>query len=123
MRAVYLNVMESKPAQVVDVEDKLEVFYKLLGCDLITVAERQIGENHYDIIVDDEGLFVENPKVSAANKKGEPQLVGNLLVVKHDGRGNFKGLTDEQAKEVLKAVRYVHAANYDEPYFLLQLNY
>lgn len=122
MKAVYLNVKDCEKAQVIEIEDELAVFYDLIGCSLITVTERKIGEHYYDIIADDEGLFVENPKVSALDEIGHGALVGNLIVVKHDGNGKFQGLTDEEAQEVLSAEQLVFSENHDEPYWVLNLN-
>lgn len=122
MKAVYLNVKDCEKAQVVEIEDELAVFYDLIGCSCITVVERKIGEHYYDIIADDEGLFVEDPRVSALDSTGHGVLVGNLIVVKHDGKGEFQSLTDEEAQEVLQAAQLVFSVKHNEAYQVLNLN-
>ena len=122
MKAVYLNVKDCEKARVVEIEDELAVFYDLIGCSCITVVERKIGEHYYDIVADDEGLFADNPKWSALDGTGRGALVGNLIVVKHDGEGNFQGLTDAEVREVLSARQLVFSTNHDEPYWVLELN-
>jgi hypothetical protein len=92
--------VENKKSEVVEFEPKLEVYYKLLNCTYIDITARKIGENWFDIVCDDEGLL-ENKIPSAVNSENEVQLVGNLLLVNHDGEGNETSLTDEQIKDVL----------------------
>lgn len=82
MKMLLLNVI-NETVTVVDAET-LDDFYKLLGCDCI------------DIICDDEGLFVNDPKISAIGNMGEPVLVGNLLLCKgNDKNGDLLPLNDE----------------------------
>ena len=91
-------------AKVVVFEDKLENIYNLLNVELIDVTERKIGEHVYDIVCDDEGLLKPNVP-SAYNGKGEPVLVGSLLLVNHDEEGNFCDLTNEQIVELKGKIR------------------
>ena len=121
MKAVYLNVKENKKPEVIDIEDKLSNFYRLLDCSTIDVAVRKIGDDYYDIIVDDEGLFVEEPKVSAVDPRGNAQLVGNLLIVKNDGKGELVGLNEDEVAEVLKSMVYVFTENCPDGYYALLL--
>ena len=96
----YLVDVKNMKAEVVNFEDDLQTIYGLIDVSLIDVAWRKIGENTYDIIVDDEGLLKENPIASAFDYKANPQLVGSLLIVNHDEEGNFSSLTDEQIEEL-----------------------
>lgn len=123
MKAVYLNVKESKAAEVIEVEDNLDTYYRLLDCSCIDVAVRMIGDKYYDIVCDDEGLLVEEPILSAIDEYGDVQLVGNLLVCKHDHLGEFVGLTDEEIKEVLNAVQRVYTRSRPDGYYVLKTNY
>ena len=83
----YLIDTEAKEARVVEIDDSnhLTEYYKHLNCYLIDITRRQVGGRYFDIIVDDEGLFADNPIVSAIDSQGEPALVGNLLFCNHDG--------------------------------------
>lgn len=123
MKAVYLNVKENRKPRLIDIEDKLDTFYRLLDCDTIDVAVRKIGDDYYDIIVDDEGLLIDNPKISAFDNQYNPQLVGNLLIVKNDGKGEFKGLTDDEAREVMNNMVCITTQMHEMPYYALRLNY
>ena len=102
IRGFLIRVYDDVKSEVTVFEDTLENIYGLLSVDLIDVTERQIGDFTYDIICDDEGLFVNERLPSAYNSKCEPQLVGNLLLVNHDEEGNFTSLTDEQIEDLKK---------------------
>lgn len=92
-------------AKVVEFEDKLENIYKMLNVEIIDVTERKIENHVYDVVCDDEGLFKEKRIASAYDSKGEPVLVGSLLLVNHDDEGNFASLTDEQVIELRGKVK------------------
>lgn len=96
MKAYLINT-EAKEARVVEIDDSnhLTEYYKHLNCYLIDITRRQVGGRYFDIIVDDEGLFADNPIVSAIDSQGEPALVGNLLFCNHDGQGGETSLSDQ----------------------------
>lgn len=118
MKVVYLNVLENKKAQVLDIVDELDEFYRLIKCSHIDIARRKIGENYYDIICDDDGLFVESPKISAINNLGEPMLVGNLIICDSED-GYEKSLTDEQVSEVLSCIQRMYTRKHPQGYYMI----
>ena len=58
----------------------LEDYYNLIGCRTIDIIRRRIGDVEVEIVIDDEGMLVDNPKISAVDITGTPMLCGNLLV-------------------------------------------
>lgn len=75
--------------------EKLDDYYKFLNCDTFDIANRQVGNSRYDLFVDDEGLFRQNPRISAViDSTQEPALVGNIIFAKRDTSGETVGLTD-----------------------------
>lgn len=92
----------------VDIDNRLEAYYKTIGCEYIDITMRSIGGKDYDIIIDDEGLMKSGPIVSAAATGLEPVLVGNLLVCNFkdtdDGTGE-DDLTDEDVANIRAHVR------------------
>ena len=118
MKVVFLNVKESKKPQVMDIEDSLDTFYKLIDCSTIDITRRKIGKHYYDIICDDEGLFTESPKISAINNMGEPMLVGNLIICDSQG-SNLKGLTDEQAETIMSYIHKLYTRIYPDGYYMI----
>lgn len=92
-------------AEAAEIDRSLDAYCKAIGCDLIDITCRRIGNTEYDIIVDDEGLLRSMPVVSAAyGQSGEIALVGRLIVCMHDDEGNEVSLTKEQTDEVLANV-------------------
>lgn len=79
----------------------LDDMYNAIGCDLIDMVNRQIGDKRFDIIVDDEGLLKEKPIVSAVYKNDRVALVGRLLFAKHGKKGETVGLTDEEIEMIM----------------------
>lgn len=75
--------------------ESLQDFYDALKCDCFDVAYRRIGDKYFDIFVDDNGLFVDDPIPSALNGVGKPMLVGNLVFAHHDAEGNTTSLSDD----------------------------
>lgn len=95
---VFVLDTEDQSFNFVETEGGLEEWYRLLHCDLIDITERKIGGKYFDVICDDEGLFKENPIVSAVAKSGEARLVGSLAICNHDGEGHESGLTPDDVK-------------------------
>lgn len=81
---------------VKEVEGCLDSYYNLLGCDMIEIVSRKIGNYNYEIICDEEGLLKDKAIVSAFSIDGDPMLVGNLFVVAYEGMGELRSLTDDE---------------------------
>lgn len=103
----YLVDVKQGTVGVVEFEDTLQNIYTLLDVDVIDVVERKVGNHIFDVICDDEGLLKSDYVVSAYSSDKEPVLVGNLLLVNHDGNGDFTSITDEQVAEIEQCVSSV----------------
>lgn len=98
----------------------LDDFYKLLNCRCIDITRRKIGDIDCNLIVDDEGLLIDNPIVSAIDVSGTPCLFGNILVA--SGRtvdGELTELTDEELQEVMFNIAEITTTKRPEPYKVL----
>lgn len=105
MRGFLIDVVKGT-AQVVECENDLHAWYKLLNCDIVEMPERQIKGKYYTFICDEEGLLKNNPIVSAINENMEPMLYGNLLIFNIDSENcDIADLTDEDI-EVIKSNIY-----------------
>ena len=113
LKAIYLH---DGKFDCLDFEDDLKVMYSLLDCETIDIVERKINGKFYDIIIDDEGLLRGKQAMPAHAMSEEftdmftgqitrEKLYGNLLIVRHDGHGNFKSLTDEDIDRIRQMVR------------------
>lgn len=112
---------EKKEVRIADCT-KLDDFYREIGHTPFDIVTRPIGGKLYDIFVDDEGLFRENPIVSAVDSAGNSQLVGNLIIANHDARGNTTSLTNDDIRRIKKNIRWARRDGDSERYLVLVLS-
>ena len=100
-----LLVDPRKGAEPVLVEDDLEAFYKVLGCEIIDIVNRRIGDGRYSVICDDEGLY-NDPTPSAISESGDRMFVGRLLIAAAEPNddGDLMPLTDSEVQRLLTLV-------------------
>ena len=116
MKMLLLDV-EKRDVKMVEANG-LDDYYRLIGCRCIDIIHRRIGDVEVEIVIDDEGLLVENPKVSAISVDGTPMLFGNLLIA--SGRvtddGELTELTEYEVDEIMDNVATISTSVYTEPY-------
>lgn len=122
MKVVYLNVENQELPKFMDIEDKLDVFYELIGCRCIDIVRRKIGNKYFDVICDDEGALKDDPVVSAVDTQFHHMLVGNLIISRADDEGNLIDLSEEDIKQILQHTKtYFTLSN--KVYPALQMTY
>lgn len=117
----YLIDVGNEKASVVTTDNSLQGFYDVLGCRLIEMPTRQIGVRDgrwYTIICDEEGLFADSPKISAIDNMGQPVLVGNLFIIKHDDMG-FLSLDEDDIQYLQRFIQLQGTRKYPNPYPML----
>ena len=117
MKMLLLDV-EKRDVKMVEA-NTLADYYKLIGCRCIDIIHRRIRDVEVEIVLDDEGLFVENPKPSAISVDGTPMLFGNLLIA--SGRvtddGELTELDQHEVDEIMTwCVATISTSVYKEPY-------
>ena len=117
MKMLMLDV-ENKEIKSVEAHG-LNDYYKIIGCRTIDIIHRRIGDVEVEIVLDDEGALVKNPKVSAIDIDGTPMLYGNLLVA--SGRVTDDGELTELDEDEIEAILTWNVATittsiYKEPY-------
>ena len=124
MKMLLLDV-KNRDVKMVEAND-LEDYYRLIGCRTIDIVSRTIGDVRVEIVIDDEGALVDNPKVSAIDIDGTPMLFGNLLVA--SGRvtedGELTELTKGEVDEIMDNIATITTSVYKEPYpVLVEMDY
>lgn len=113
--------------ELITIEDKLEVFYREIGCDCIDIVSRRFGGRLFDVICDDEALLkgAEDWPTSLWTEKGlegeriKEGLFGTLLLCHSDQEGNLTSATPEDLLKVQSSyIRVVASAN--EVFFALR---
>lgn len=124
MKMLMIDV-ENKDVRLVEA-NTLDDYYRLIGCRTIDIISRSIGDIRVEIVLDDEGALVENPKVSAISVDGTPMLFGNLLIA--SGRvtddGELTELTKDEIDEIMQNVATITTSVYTDPYpVLVEVDY
>ena len=116
MKMLMLDVV-NKDVKMVEANG-LADYYKLIGCNYVDIIHRRIGDVEVEIVLDDEGVLVENPKPSGISIDGTLMLFGNLLIA--SGRvtddGELTELTEEEVDEIMDNVATITTSVYAEPY-------
>ncbi len=90
-----------------DLKNVLAQAYREIECDTIDITTIYIDGVAVDVIVDDEGLFKDNP-VSTVYIGKERQLFGNVLLVPSDvdDEGNYhRGFTERERVVIQNNIR------------------
>ena len=124
MKMLMIDV-ENRKVEMVEANG-LKDYYKLIGCRCIDIVRRTIGDVEVEIVLDDEGFLVENPKPSGIDVTGTPALYGNLLIA--SGRvtmdGELTELTEAEIDEIMDNVATITTSVYKEPYpALVEVDY
>ena len=111
---------DNPPDMVREVEcNDIEDYYKYLNCRCFDIANRKIGNKRYDIFVDDEGLLIDTPTISAVTPEGFPMLAGNLIFALHNAEGETIGIEDEDIKNICQNIRYATNSSGDDVWVLV----
>ena len=116
MKMLFLDVHNNK-LKLVNTNG-LDDYYKLIGCRTIDIIHRRIGDIEVEIVLDDEGCLVENPKVSAIDIIGAPMLFGNLLIAscRVTDDSELTELTKEEVYRIMDNIATITTSIYKEPY-------
>ena len=100
----------------ITISNTLDALYNVLNCGLIDITYLTLGEKEFCVIVDDEGLLKDSPKISAISKTGAPMLVGNLLLVSADGGEDFESLTSDDISLIENHIHLIATVQNPFPY-------
>ena len=124
MKMLLLDV-KNREVKVVEA-NTLEDYCKFIGCRYIDIVRRWIGDVVVEIVIDDEGALVDNPKVSAIGVDGTPMLYGNWLIA--SGRvtddGQLTEINGAELDELMDNIATITTSIYKEPYpVLVEMDY
>lgn len=118
MKGLLLDLNENK-TKVVEA-NSLQDYYDLIGCNLIEIVNRRIGRKRFEIVCDEEGTFVLEPKISAIDNLGTPMFVGNLIICgQADEEGELTDLSTNDINYIKKRIIEMRTHNHPEGYLML----
>jgi hypothetical protein len=104
-------VLSNNKFEVKEIENTLEELQKIVGGYIeIPFLSRTFNNNGIDVIINDEGKFIEDCKPEIAIVDGETKQVldvvhGNCIFASHNEEGDTTGLTEEQMKVVMQELK------------------
>jgi len=123
VKMFFLNVKKGSFGTV-EIEPTLSEYYRLIGCTCIDMVTRELKDEVYDIILDDEGLLKEKPLISSVDSEGNPMTVGNLLFTRCNDEGEEVGITDDDIKNIISSIGFGFSDFQPEGYpLIVGLNY
>lgn len=119
IRGILIDVVQGF-AHITNVERSLQSYYRILHCDCIDITTRTVDGVVFDIICDDNGLFSEQPLLSACDRNGDAMLVGSIFVVGHDEENcDIRNLTADECAHVMRNIHPLPTRMHPEPYPIL----
>ena len=74
--------------------------YRLIDCDLIDIAQVEVGEKFFNVYCDEEFLLKEKP-TPTLYLNAEQVLCGNLVFTTCDEEGKLGGVTEEDIDKLI----------------------
>ena len=84
----------------IDSDNTLEEMYRLIGCDLIDIAQVEVGEKFFDVYCDDEFFLKEKP-VPTLFLEDESVLCGNLVFTTCDRDGKLEDISEKDIDKLI----------------------
>ena len=81
---VYFIDAQNMSCKLMEIENNLETFYKLINTDAIQIVARKINGKMTQIICDEEGKLKQHQYISAVSEEHNETLVGNLIIKSTD---------------------------------------
>ena len=87
----------------IDSDKTLEEMYRLIGCDLIDIAQVEVGGKFFDVYCDDE-FFLKEKLVPTLFLEDENVLCGNLVFTVCDKDGKLKDISEENIDKLINFI-------------------
>lgn len=113
-------VLSNGKLEAKEIENTLEELQKIVGGYIeIPFLSEVFNNNEIDVIINDEGKFIDGLKPEIAVIYGETGRVldvvyGNCIFASHDDEGNTTALTEEQKKVVMKELKTEVILTYED---------
>lgn len=115
IKGILIDVYNKKVEEI-EFENKLENYYQIIKCDLVTTAPIDVNN---DLVVDDEGLLKSPEYFFSFNDIREPQYAGNGIIIGFNNKGEWISHS-MNIKAIKKSVVFfqIHKDEYGHPLFM-----
>lgn len=94
---------DDKGVKIIDFVEDVDLWHKLLKCNIVTTTRIKFGNKNYLIICDDEGMCVPFAEISLVDCHNNRYLYGNLLIINDETNdGDCVGITEDEAEKIIK---------------------
>ena len=113
-------VLSNSKLEVKEIDNTLEELQKIVGGYIeIPYLSKRFNDNGIDVIINEEGKFIEGLKPEIAVIDGTTKQImdvinGSCVFVSHDEEGNTIELNDKQMKIVMEELRMEATLTYNE---------
>lgn len=113
-------VLSNGKLEAKEIENTLEELQKIVGGYIeIPFLSEVFNNNEIDVIINDEGKFIDGLNPEIAVVYGETGRVldvvyGNCIFTNHDDEGNTTALTEEQKKVVMEELKTEVILTYED---------
>lgn len=113
-------VLSNNKLEVKEIDNTLEELQKIVGGYIeIPYLSKRFNDNGIDVIINEEGKFIEGLKpeiavIDGATKQILDVINGSCVFVSHDEEGNTIELNDKQMKIVIEELRMEATLTYNE---------
>lgn len=108
LKGILVDVEKGKTEKV-EIENKINEFYRLLKCRTIECPMRFLSDQKVVIICDEEGMFNGKPSfppavigIKKTNGKILEQIFGNVFICKFNGVDDFASLSEEEIDRIME---------------------
>lgn len=104
-------VLNDNNLETKEIDNTLEELQKIVGGYIeIPFLSKRFNDNGIDVIINEEGKFIDGLKPSIAVLDGETEqlldvIYGACVFVSHDSEGNTMALDEEQTKIVMRELQ------------------
>ena len=124
MKVGYFNVAKNNSEDcftMIDIKDELQVYYDLIDCGTIDIVTRKVGDNHYNFVVDGEGLLKDNITMGAMTLDCNDGLAGSFIITNSCGP-DLTSLTEDDFEYIKRHIGIAKYPNGTKKYMLILNN-
>lgn len=106
---IYFDVAGKKAPVKMEIRDEIDEYYRLINCDTIDIISRKINDVPVCVVLDDEGYFKRDIKISGRDKAESEFLVGNLIITgRADKEGDLTSLSPADITKIAEGIERIY---------------